>query len=167
MQVAISSAKGDAKLICGTTFEENQGTASLTRGSQISGAGVFDVSKTTLIEALPPSSTVGVMKIDVEGHELDVLMGCEELLSSQRVRDVVFEDAAGALPAIAALLWRHRYSIFLLEETLFRPVVKLLRDESQLKFGRPYANYLATSNPERVCNAFRCGGWKCLKPVDV
>ena len=162
-EVAISSVKGHDRLILGEEFQNNQGTASLAKSTHVGGGGAFDVRTTTLTDILPPSSTVGVMKVDVEGHELDVFMGSEQLLASQRVRDVVFEDAAGALPAISALLWKHRYSLFLLNETLFRPVLKPIRNQSELRFGRPYANYLATSDPERVHSAFRRGGWKCLK----
>ena len=50
------------------------------------------VALVRLNELLEATATVGVMKIDVERHELAVLEGSEALLRCCVIRDIVFEE---------------------------------------------------------------------------
>jgi FkbM family methyltransferase len=50
------------------------------------------IELTTLDAFAPRPTEIGLIKIDVEGHELAVLGGAAEMLGQKRVRDIVFED---------------------------------------------------------------------------
>ena len=167
-QLAISSAEGSAVLVSGPDFAANEGTASLQEEGNAEGMGkALAVKTTTLAKALKEYSNVGVIKIDVEGHELDVFKGSLELLAKNALRNIVFEDATGAINQIAELLWSHGYSIYVIEQTLFRPILKPIRNQEELRFGYAYANYLATIEPERVMLLLDKSGWSAmrLKPL--
>lgn len=56
---------------------------------------------------------VGLLAIDVEGYELEVLSGATELLSRDRPRTIMFEALGGSVaPEISVLFDRVRYSVF-------------------------------------------------------
>src|SRR3954447_2477076 len=77
---AVSSAAGSSVLVVPEGFDRNQGTATL----EAAGEGV--AVDTTSLDAELGASSVGVLKIDVEGHEAAVLEGASGLLSQGRVR---------------------------------------------------------------------------------
>ena len=163
-QVAISSAEGTAFLVAGPDFANNEGTASLKKaGSAAEPGKTVAIQTTTLAKALAGYPKVGVVKIDVEGHESEVFQGSLDLLSQRALRDIVFEDSTGAIAQIAELLWSHGYSIYLIEETLLRPVLKPIRNPEELRLGYAYANYLATAEPERVMRLLDKAGWSALR----
>ena len=70
-----------------TTFEVNKGTASLEHSDPENST---DVRTVRLDEEI--DEPVGVMKLDVEMHELAALTGAESLLSRGMVRDILFEE---------------------------------------------------------------------------
>ena len=43
------------------------------------------------LDSLFPTETIDLLKIDVEGAELQVLKGAERMLSERRVRDIILE----------------------------------------------------------------------------
>src|SRR5258708_194573 len=167
-QLAISSVAGSAVLVAGPDFATNEGTASIkVEGAEAGTSKVVAVKTTTLTQALSGHSKVGIIKIDVEGHELEVFKGSLDLLSENAIRDIVFEDAVGAIDQIADLLWSYGYSIYVIEETLFCPILKPIRNKGELPLGYSYANYLATIDPDRAVRLLAKPGWRVmrLKPV--
>ncbi len=78
------------------------------------GSQGIDVEVTTLDAFVPQDTDVGLLKIDVEGHELQVLKGSRRLLEQRRIRDVVFEDFHPHPSPVAALLQAADYTVFLL-----------------------------------------------------
>jgi hypothetical protein len=59
------------------------------------------------------SSPVGLLKIDVEGFELDVFHGAVQMLTSRRPRLIMFESLAGRLyPEIASVFADIGYRAF-------------------------------------------------------
>jgi hypothetical protein len=50
---------------------------------------------------------VGVLNIDVEGHERAVLEGAERALAGRRIRDILFEDFDEPPTAVTQLLQGH------------------------------------------------------------
>lgn len=107
--------------------------------------------------------SIGVLKIDVEGHELSVIEGCERLLSGRMIRDVVFEEYREPPTAVTRRLEEAGYSVFRIEQRVGGP--KLVQD-----LGEPFSvywdapNYLATLDPARAIERFRQRGWRCLRP---
>ena len=122
-----------------------------------------EIELTTLDESLPDGE-VGLLKIDVEGHELAVLEGAARLLSGKRIRDIVFEDFQPQPSPATLLLESSGYHVFYLYPAWRRPKLVPVR-ESQRWIERATfePNFLATCAPVRAKDRFRTGTWKCLR----
>ena len=72
-------------------FGKNQGLATLEVTDGTSSAEIETVTLDEIVEDCP----VGLMKVDVEGHESSVFKGAEWLLSNHRIRDIIYEDHHG------------------------------------------------------------------------
>ena len=105
---------------------------------------------------------VGVMKIDVEGHELEVLEGAAQALHARRIRHIVFEDHKGAASAPMALLRRAGYDIFSIGWSMRGPVLAPAAAGSlATSFEAP--SYLATTEARTSIDACRPAGWLTLQ----
>ncbi len=71
-----------------------------------------------LLAAQPTTARIGVMKIDAEGGELDVLAGARGALEERRIRHIVFEDHSGPSSDVMRVLRNAGYEIFALGWTL-------------------------------------------------
>jgi FkbM family methyltransferase len=166
-QIAVSSKVGTAILhIPGRDFMGNEGISSLETRAEQDADRQVEVATTTLdriIEDL--GGAVGVLKIDIEGHELHAFEGALESLASHKIRDIIFEDHEGMTSEVSRLLSRFGYSVFGLNKTLFGPML-LESLESVERFrlrsyeGSP--NFLATLDPERARLRMASRGYKCL-----
>jgi len=68
--------------------------------------------------ALWRDRTIGLLKIDVEGYELEAFRGARDLLERDRPRFVMFESLGGTLdPEIGAILDYSGYKVFQLSAT--------------------------------------------------
>lgn len=61
------------------------------------------------LDSIPIEGRALVIKIDVEGQELEVLMGAESLLTSNRVKAIYLDGYTQ--PAVLDLLRRHQFSL--------------------------------------------------------
>lgn len=104
---------------------------------------------------------IGILKIDVEGHELNVFQGAEQFLSQHLIRDIVFEEHQYYPSEATRYLEQHGYTIFRLWKGFWRP---LLRPPAYNKI-HPWEppNYLATLEPERAIARLNKRGWSILK----
>lgn len=160
--VALGETNGEAWLNDGEYFHQNRGTASLaqqTDGPVSNRRHRVEVRQ--LDDYLSGSMKVGVCKIDVEGFELSVLRGAEKALARGAIRDILFEDFSPKPSAVVQLLQKHRFTIFQLTATWWKPHL--------IELGSPGTppgdfadNFLATLDPERAKARFRAGGWRCL-----
>lgn len=164
-QLAMSRANGEADLQIPVSFDSNHGTASLeadpTSGPSVTTARV---KVARLDEILAPTMEIGVVKIDVEGHEFGVLEGAEALLNSHRIRDIIIEEH-GVYPTPAqSLLESHGYTLYRLSRTFLRPTLNPC-DDSRTWDQHPVgvlANFVATLDPDRAQSRFSVAGWKAL-----
>ncbi len=151
--VAVSETNGEGVLGFPDGYAENQGLGTLTLGTD----GVA-VSIRRLDSFGIPS--VGVMKVDVEGHEASVFSGAQSLLAGKRIRDILFEEHE-AYPAHShKLLLGHGYHLFRVTRSTFRPL--LLPPEEQSRNGFLPPNFLATLDPQRASSRFTAWGWSAL-----
>lgn len=102
---------------------------------------------------------VGVLKIDIEGHELQAFSGAQESLESGKIRDIIYEDYGDMDSAVSRLLRSFGYSIFGLDKTLFGLVLRE-RSKAVQPFEPP--NLLATLNPARARQRMARRGYNCL-----
>lgn len=161
-QLALSDTRATALLRePGKAFEHNRGLARLTSDSADDGrTHLVSTQRLDEVAGLQEAS-IGVMKVDVEGHELEVLRGAETLLRHGRIRDVIFEEFHPYPAPTHHFLQGFGYTIFHLEPGLLRP--HLLRTKPGYdppKTSPP--NYLATTDSARAAVRFRAGGWQCL-----
>lgn len=105
---------------------------------------------------------IGVLKVDVEGHELAVLAGCDRLLSEHKVRDIVFEEYREPPTAVTTRLAEAGYEVFRVEQGTGGP--RLVRDiERRFAVYWDAPNYLATIDQARAIARLRRRGWDCLR----
>ncbi len=93
---------------------------------------VISTADAMIAEGTVPSPTL--MKIDVEGHEEQVLSGCKSLLRNPKLRMIVFEDG----------IERDTAAKNLLRENGFVEISPLVREENTC---HPLANFIAERHP--------------------
>jgi FkbM family methyltransferase len=153
-RAALSDVDGEVQMETPGDFGSNQGTARVT-------AGVGTAVPSWRLDSLLGKREVGVMKVDVEGHEINVLRGAEEALTAGRIRHVVFEDHAGAGSPVCHYLRQKGYTLLEVGWRLGGPVVAEPGSGAHRSYEAP--SYLATRDPEGVSERCDSGGWKCLR----
>jgi FkbM family methyltransferase len=159
-QRALGSHDGKATLVTGDWFATNKGTARVGTGEKKDGQKELPIEMVQLDTVVMPDDAIGVLKIDVEGAELDVLRGMSRLLTEHLVRDIVFEETRSFPAPTHQYLKSKGYSVFGLEERFWG--VRLLPDESPRfdpQMG-PTPNYLATCNPARAHHYLNPPFWR-------
>jgi FkbM family methyltransferase len=159
--MALSNETGFATL---NIISENRGESFI--GNEISDVNTMasntcNVQTERLDKIISKEKAVGILKIDVEGHELKVFEGAGELISNNHVRDIIFEDHTGYPSDVSRFLESHNYTIFQIWKGFWRPI--LLDPTKNLSHQWEPPNYLATHNPKRATNLFQGWGWKSLQ----
>ena len=160
MEVALSDHSGKAQLSVPPEFDVNMGTAGLVEDG---GGNSIEVTAVQLDKLIPAGSSVGVAKIDVEGHEARVLAGGQQTLSNQRIRDLVFEEHRGYPSAATSLLESMGYRIFGIEQRLRRLVISDPSEARAPHDGSP-PNFVASCQPDRLITRLAPAGWRTLRP---
>jgi FkbM family methyltransferase len=107
---ALGETQGMADLIVPSGFDKNDGLARLGV-PQDGDQRTIPVEVTTLDEVVG-SDVISVIKLDVEGHEYQILKGGQQALASGQIRNVVFENHEGTESGPVALLQAHGYALF-------------------------------------------------------
>jgi FkbM family methyltransferase len=158
-QMGLSDTAGVATLTT-DVFEINQGSPTLEPPPLDRPAtDVRSVRVERLDDMLDADTRVGVMKIDVEGHELQALRGANAVLSSGRIRDIVFEEREEPPTAVTRLLQEHGYTILQIGERLWGPAVDHLGTSRITVIEGEDRNLLATRAPDRAIERLRVKGW--------
>lgn len=158
-RVALGETTGEALLVEMNEFSHNRGSARLqSKGETTKGV---PVPVRRLDEFLEDANSVGVCKIDVEGHEFGVLKGAEHALHRRIIRDIIFEDFNPQPSKATQLLQQYGFTIFELYDTWLKPKIRPLVLNRAPRPGFSW-NYLATLNPARATRRFRPPGWRCL-----
>ncbi|HEX2093817.1 MAG TPA: FkbM family methyltransferase [Longimicrobiaceae bacterium] len=156
--VALSSRSGTSTMVDGAGFAENHGLARLV-GEQ-EGDGGARVETRRLDELLPENEVVALMKLDVEGHEEEVLRGAEEVLHARRVRSIVYEDHNGPGSRVHALLADLGYRIRSLGWSTHGLVLGPVDAVVAKPFEAP--SFLATLEPAETIQRLLEPGWQVL-----
>jgi FkbM family methyltransferase len=163
MPVALSSRRGSGQLEAPPAFATNRGISRLSAEGATGNSSGTSVTVDRLDHVLPDSPQVGVLKIDVEGHEVEVLHGAEGLLQKRKVRDIVFEELSGSFKSpVAELLTSRGFAVIRLARSFAGP---LLLHSDEAGFVAPYLppSFLATLEPERARSRLSPRGWNVLR----
>lgn len=104
---------------------------------------------------------IGVLKIDVEGHERAVLEGAAELIRRRLIRDIVFEDHQSYPTPAAQFLEAHGYELFNLGQSVWGPKVTPIRERGCHR-AWDSRSCLATLDAGRALTRLHRGGWETL-----
>ena len=107
---ALGPVAGELPLFVPKDFNYHRGESSLAAPSHLEcSKETVTVPVVTLSSEFPLDSKIGVMKIDVEGFELEVLRGGESVFASHRIRDIVFEEHNNYPTPVSEWLESHGY----------------------------------------------------------
>lgn len=157
--MALSDHAGVAQLVTPAAFGRNRGLSFLADGSRDDQQlEHHEVPLAVLDEAVGEAESVGLMKIDVEGHELEVLKGAACLLGSGRIRDILFEEHRSFPTPVTALLESNGYTIYRVDGKLSGPILTSRAGNGRPRVFEPF-NFLATRDPERSLSRLSRRGW--------
>jgi len=158
---ALGATAGSATLYAPSDYMGNEGIAHMVGVAGERALG--EVPVTTLDAEMGVNLRVDVLKMDVEGFELEVLKGAEALLASRRITHIVFEDHAAETSPVLPYLVARGYQIYRLGYTLWGPDVTAWSGPRRPRTdGSP--SYLATRSPPDVIRALmRPRGWRVLR----
>lgn len=158
-QLALSDRAGTAQLNAGHAFEANMGLARLDGDSEASSDDVLMPVEVKRLDELIGDERIGLMKIDVEGHEPGVLRGSERLLESGLIRDLIFEDHNPYPDESTRIVEQAGYQLFSLSNDLFGVNLGAPAKRGEVREW-PGPSYLATREPERARQRLRARGWQ-------
>ncbi|MGA3068837.1 MAG: FkbM family methyltransferase [Terracidiphilus sp.] len=157
---ALSSHTGVAQLVVPADFEMNHGVCSLAGNTEANLHGNhFEVAVTTLRAAVDEGKQIGFLKIDVEGHELQVLIGAQDLLTLGNIRDILFEEQRTIPTPVTELLEDSGYTIYRVDGGLLGPITASIKTSYSPIIVNDSANYLATRDPSRLLRRTSQRGW--------
>ena len=164
-QHAIGALDGEFDLVEPDEFARNQGRATLIDAKNLPAENRVGhrVQVRRLDGLLSNNEAVGVVKIDVEGMEAEVLRGAAALLAEKSIRDLVFEDERPFPSESVTLLKDYGYQIWRLGKAIRGPVIGDGQSPTA-KSNLPWepVNYLASRDARRVETRMQPRGWFCL-----
>jgi FkbM family methyltransferase len=165
-EAALGRENGRALLHTSDWFRTNRGTAWIAETAEAApNLQVIEVPIHNLDSLFGKHASIGVLKMDVQGHELFILHGMTRLLQQRAVRDIVFEEEAPFPARSHEFLKSFGYSIFGIQGRFTG--VRLLPDAQPRfdpEFG-PVPNYLATCDVARALALFKSPLWRSFGMV--
>jgi FkbM family methyltransferase len=159
---ALGSKTGTVDLLLPHASAANDGLARIASEADANRDGDSVCVHMQRLDDLIVNRTVGLMKIDVEGHEEHVLQGAARLLESHRIRHVVFEDHHGSGSPAMNVLLAAGYEIFAIGWSMRGPVLAPAAEGARASwFEAP--SYLATLESRTALDGCRASGWQTLQ----
>jgi FkbM family methyltransferase len=163
---ALGNSPGKAELIETGYFSISTGTAKIATTETASDKVASHSVHVETLDGLFPQGDFALLKIDVEGFEPNVLGGAKDLLSSRRVRHVIYEDHTLGRSGLVELLSGHGYTVFSIGHgALGLRLLEASEGKAEIDASWESASFLATLAPEKVMTLMRRKGWFVLKGV--
>jgi FkbM family methyltransferase len=162
--IALSDVRGNGMLEVPGDDSVNRALASVAKSGNGLVSRRYPVDLHPLVDFVPEGDLVGVLKVDVEGGEFQVLKGAEPILRRKGIRDIIFEEYQ-SYPTIATeFLEGAGYTIFSVGLSLWGLVLSLPGVRRATRPGY-IPTYLATIDPERAVRRLETRGWATLRPA--
>jgi len=156
--IALSDRAGEVTVGLSADFEINKGVAFVSHQPIPRDCVALRVPSITLSQ-LPIDREITLLKIDVERHEEQVLLGASTLLQARSVRHIVFEDWEVANTPAKKLLAAFGYTVWCLRAGPFGLRLRPPPADDRLI----HVDCLATLDPNSVRAAFAKPGYRALK----
>lgn len=158
--VGISSRETTAMLATEARHDQDRsGAAIVSSLVPDAGATAQTVRLMRLDRLVPDDRPVGVLRLNVGGHEAEAVEGAGDLVRRRRIRDVVLGEH-GAYPTRATrTLERFGYEVFGVTRAFRGP--RPTRPDSRRRHGAP-ATLVATVAPARLLHRLEARGWRSL-----
>ncbi|MEK6481689.1 FkbM family methyltransferase [Catalinimonas sp. 4WD22] len=129
--------------------EGHRGAASLS-AEEVVHISTLSVEVDRFDKVFSSDEDIHLMKIDVEGHESNVLTGCGSLLKMHKIKHVIFEEHMGYPAKSIVDLQKKGYKLYRIGKSFTGP--KLISPEDNLSFSLSWEpkNYLATCDDHYV-----------------
>ncbi|HUH63562.1 MAG TPA: FkbM family methyltransferase [Terracidiphilus sp.] len=160
---ALSDHSGVAKLVVPLSSGGNHMLAFLADGSRASSPDEhYEVQLRSLDELVGERRGIDFLKVDVEGHERQVLEGSRRLLASGRVRDILFEELQTPPTSVTKFLESVGFAVFRAAGTVSGPTPRAIDSAADsLVHGPP--NFIATRDSQRFLRRMAGRGWTALR----
>ncbi|HVD59447.1 MAG TPA: FkbM family methyltransferase [Gemmatimonadaceae bacterium] len=154
-KTALSDRTGQGMLVTDQGWTANRGLARIDDASNSAGIEATSVEIKRLDEVIGDQS-ISLLKLDVEGHEAEVLRGASRLLERGLIRTVIYEETAGDSGVTHQILSDAGFTLMVLDSTRAGPLVTLWGPHRI----RPAPDWLATLDKEEVERRFSRKGWR-------
>ncbi len=163
--LAVSDQVDTVKINIPQDFEHNRGLAFITTNENVQETNqeklkVLTVESCTLDDVLL-GKEIGVLKIDVEGHELKVIEGAKKLLQEGKIRDCIFEEHQEYPTPVTTYFESMGYKVLRISKNFNKPVLLDPNSKNLRTYWQP-TSFLATRNLERATSIFQKRGWQTL-----
>jgi FkbM family methyltransferase len=159
-QYAVSSSNGQATLSIPKGSDSNDGISTLQ--DCVDAIDSITVQTISLDDFL--DKEIHILKIDVEGHEYDALLGAKSLLARGKIRNIIFEDHDIEHSAVVTLLTSFGYKIFSIGWDRVKLILKPL-GEPNSSYVQDAPNYIATLDVAHIEAATQSTGWSVLSGI--
>jgi FkbM family methyltransferase len=165
VQLALSDRETTVNIGLSPDFHQNSGVAYARHGEVHPGHEHLTAAAKPLDAFFPAPEKIHFLKLDVERHEHEVLLGARELMSSRRIRDIVFEDIKGMETPVKTYLREQGYALFTMTPKLMGVELEPFQPQGDATTldENAYADFLATLEVDRLKKRWASRGYQCLK----
>lgn len=156
-QHALGRVAGVAALHVPPLFSSNDGVSRLSIAPSAESIAV----QVRTLDDIVADDEIGVLKLDVEGFESEVLAGAEHLCRDGRVRHIIFEEHDMSSSTPGTMLRSFGFTIFALGASLRGPHLRSEFGPRACAAWEPQ-NFLATKDQEYAKDVISKRGWRVL-----
>ncbi len=158
---AVSDRPGKAVLRIPAAFAYNRGIATM-ESVETEGTDEIGITMVTLDQTVGPTAAIGMMKLDVEGHELAVLNAAKRLIAEHRIRNIIFEDHRPVGSPVIEHLRATGYTVRQIRKGFWGPIMVPAGRPAFVSDWEPPC-FLATVEPAATQAALAPRGWRALR----
>lgn len=155
--LALSDNEGSSALITDKDWETHHGLGYLADSAETPAGGI--PVETRRLDDLVTSGNISLLKLDVEGHEAQILRGASRLLQDKKIKTVIYEERVGVNGPSHKVLAEAGYALFALDSRLSGPFLTKLGTPRVT----PSPDFLATRAPEEILRRFDSSGWQIFR----